>query len=167
MSEQRRKDWLTDLEPPGMMRRLEILSAFTEHKITAEAQKRMVRAANPRPKERLPCHVCGRHRAVSQSHHVIEIGKVVKVLNALAIYDWAPSIPTVVLCPNHHAYEHVIRRMKRQEPSERWGILMQNLTDPERERLFEMDDARPEIHDRVWWEVREEFLRREAGYRAS
>lgn len=149
-----------------MIRRLEILSAFPEHKITAEAQKRMVRAANPRPKERLPCHVCGRHRAISQSHHVIEIGKVVKVLNGLAIYDWAPTIPTVVLCPNHHAYEHVLRRAKKKSQSEDSRGL-DELSEPEWDRLIEMDDTRVEAHDRVWREVREEFLRREAAYRAS
>jgi hypothetical protein len=165
LSEQRRKNWLTDLEPPGMMRRLEILSAFPEHKITAEAQKRMVRAANPRPKARLPCHICGRHHAISQSHHVIEIGKVVKVLNALTIYDWAPSIPTVVLCPNHHAYEHVLRRAKKAQSEDSLGL--DELSEPEWDRLIEMDDTRVEAHDRVWREVREDFLRREAASGAS
>ena len=33
--------------------------------------------------------------------------------------------------------------------------------------LIEMDDTRAEAHDSVWREVREEFLRREATYRAS
>jgi hypothetical protein len=30
-----------------------------------------------------------------------------------------------------------------------------------------MDDTRTEEHDRVWREVRDEFLRREATYRVS
>ncbi len=161
------KGWLGDLEAPDMMRRLEILSAFPEHKITREAQKRLVRAANPRPKERRPCHVCDRHRAISQSHHVIEIGKVVGVLNTFAIFDWAPRIPIVSLCPNHHAYEHVIRRLKAEVSQEFKDALRAELSDRDWDKLFEVDDLRLEAHENLWREIREEFLRREAAYQRT
>ncbi len=153
--------WLGDLEPPGFMLRLEILSAFPEHKITSAAQKRMVHAASPRPKEQRPCYVCGRHRTISQSHHTVEIGLVTRILNDLAIYDWAPRIPTVSLCPNHHAYEHLLRRQKKVVPPEIAEAFRTELSEAEWERLIEMDDVRLDANENVWREIREEFLRRE------
>lgn len=141
------------------MKRLEILSAFPAHKITPDAQKRMVRAVSPRPKERRPCYVCGHHRAISQSHHVVQIGLVTSILNSLAIYDWAPRIPTVSLCPNHHAYEHVLRRAQKP-PRPETSAALDELSEPEWDRLIEMDDSRLDTHENVWREIREEFLRR-------
>jgi hypothetical protein len=78
------------LEPPGLMRRLDIIEALdpeTRERTDAAGVKRTVRAFNPRPKDRHPCHVCGGHKYISQSHHLIEICKVAGVLRTLAIYD--------------------------------------------------------------------------------
>jgi hypothetical protein len=104
----KRRKWLEDLEPPELMRRLQIASAFPASKISLDRVKRTVRSFNPAPKEKQPCFVCKRHRGISQSHHLVEVGTVAKVLHALAIHDWAPSIPAVSVCPNHHAYDHAI-----------------------------------------------------------
>jgi hypothetical protein len=35
---------------------------------------------------------------------------VAAVLHSWAIFDWAPKIPTVSLCPNHHTYWHEVNR---------------------------------------------------------
>lgn len=113
MSERGAKRWLEGLEMPDLMRRLDIVSAFPEDKITRKGVKRMVRTSNPAPKDRRPCFVCGRHRAISQWHHLIEVARVAKVLRAMSIYDWAPSIPAVSLCPNHHSYWHMLDRRRR------------------------------------------------------
>ena len=53
---------------------------------------------------REPCVVCGKHRAITQEHHVIPLKKCADILNrniALRI-----DAPLVWLCPNCHAYVH-------------------------------------------------------------
>ena len=167
VSKQGKKNPLAGLELPGIERQLETVGTFPVEKITLEGVKCTVRAFNPRPKERRACYVCGRHRAVSQSHHVIEIGKVAKVLRAMVIYAWAPNKPIVALCPNHHAYEHAIRRVKSQVPPVLSDALAREVSEHEWDRLIELDDMRAEAHARVWEEVRREFLRREAAYRRA
>lgn len=170
MGEEVRKSWLTDLKPPSLERRLDIIEALDPEirdRIDAEGVRRTVRAFNPRPKERRACYVCGRHRTIAQWHHLIEVGDVAKVLRALAIYDWAPSLPAVPLCPNHHGYEHVIRRGKKRASSELSDALNQELSDREWDRLIEIDDTRAEAHERIWRQIREEFLRREAAYQGT
>jgi hypothetical protein len=166
----RKKKWLEGLKPPDIKRRLDIIEALdpeTRERLDAAGVRRTVRAFNPRPKDRRPCYVCGRHSYISQSHHLIEVGKVAGVLRALAIYDWSPSIPVVSLCPNHHAYEHGLRRIKKDTPPEVSEPLYAELSERDRDRLIEIDDQRMESQDRVWREVREEFLRREEEYHRS
>jgi hypothetical protein len=167
----KKKRWLEGLKPPDLERRLDIAERIAksvpEKYFTAEGVKRIVRATNPRRKERRPCYVCGRHSYISQSHHLIEVGKVAQALNALAIWDWSPRIPMVSLCPNHHAYLHATGRIKGEVSPELSDALGDEFTDREWERVHEIDDLRAEAHDRVWRSVREEFLRREEEYQRS
>jgi hypothetical protein len=109
------------------------------------------------------------HRYISQSHHLIEVAKVAGVLRALAIYDWSPSIPVVWLCPNHHAYLHAMTRFKNlnEVPPDFTETLDEELSERGWDRLVEIDEQRDEAHDRIWREVREEFLRREEEYHRS
>jgi hypothetical protein len=164
-----KKKWLEGLEPPGLMRRLEIMRDFIPEKLGVEGVKRTVRAMNPRPNGRHPCFVCGGHRYISQAHHLIEVATVAKFLNWMAIYDWSPSIPVVSLCPNHHAYLHAMRRYKNfnDVPPDLTETLGEELSARDWDRLVEIDEQRAEAHDRVLREVREEFLRREDEYRRS
>ncbi len=156
---------MKDLELPGFERRLDIISTLTEDKVGSAGVKRTVRAFNPAPKAKAPCYVCGRHRIISQSHHLLEVARVAKVLRAMAIYDWAPSIPMVSLCPNHHAYEHTIRRQRKEVPPEISRALNEELSGAEWDRLIEIDDRREEAHELVWQEVRREFLSRKEAYK--
>jgi hypothetical protein len=165
-----KRKWLEGLEPPDLGRRLDIIEALdpeTRERIDLAGVNRTVRAFSPRPKERRPCFVCRRHPRISQSHHLVGVGRVARVLHALAIYDWAPSIPVVSLCPNHHAYEHALRRIRDDTPPEVYKPLYAELSDGAWDRLIEIDDRRLEEQDRVWQEVREEFLRREEEYQRS
>jgi hypothetical protein len=111
--------------------------------------------------------VCGWHHYISQSHHLIEVGRVADDLDALAIWDWSPSIPGVSLCPNHHAYLHAMNRVKGKVPPDLFEALNEELSRRDWDRLIEIDDQRVEAYDRVWREVRDEFLRREEAYRRS
>ena len=149
---------------PDLMRRLDMLSAIPEDKATPEGLKRTVRALNPAPKVRRPCFVCGRHRAISQSHHLVEVGLVAKVLRGMCIYDWAPPIPAISLCPNHHAYRHALKRRRKAEISEEGG---REISDAEWDRLVEIEERQNASRDSVWQEVRREFLEREEAYRQS
>lgn len=163
MSERGFRRWLEGLEMPDLMRRLDVLSAIPEDKATPEGLKRTVRAFNPAPKVRRPCFVCGRHRAISQSHHLVEVGLVAKVLRAMCIYDWAPPIPAVSLCPNHHAYWHALKRRRKAEISE----VGREISDAEWDRLVEIEERQNASRDSVWQEVRRKFLEREEAYRQS
>jgi hypothetical protein len=164
-----KKKWLEGLEPPGLDRRLDIMANLHPEAGGGGLQgaKRTVRARNLRAKVRRPCYVCGRHRYISQSHHLIEVGRVADVLDALAIWDWSPSILGVSLCPNHHVYLHAMNRVKGKVPPDLSEALNEELSRRDWNRLIEIDDRRAEAHDRVWREVREEFLRREEEYRWS
>ena len=82
MSERASRRWLEGLEMPDLMRRLDIMSTIPEDRVTREGVKHTIRAFNPAPKVRRPCFVCGRHRAISQSHHLIEVGLVRRSLAA-------------------------------------------------------------------------------------
>jgi hypothetical protein len=89
----------------------------------------------------------------------VEVGRVAQVLLAMAIYDWAPSIPVVSLCPNHHAYyHHAIRRVKNEKSHELSEALDEELSERDWDRLIEIDAQRIEAQDRVRKEVREDFL---------
>lgn len=159
---------LEGFELPDVDRRLEIVANLPpEKRDNVLDVKRMVRRMNPRPKGRHPCFVCGGHRYISQSHHLIEVAKVAGVLHGLAIWDWSPSIPVVWLCPNHHAYEHAMRRVQQEVPPDLSEALGEGLSDRDWDRLIEIDNQRAEAQDRVWGEVREEFRRREDEYRRS
>lgn len=159
----RRTNWIAGLQPPGLERRLDIAGHFLVEKITVAGVKRTVRRLNPAPKAKRPCFVCGRHAGISQSHHLIEVGRVASVLHVLAIFDWAPIIPTVSLCPNHHAYVHALRRARSPLSDD----VARELSEGEWDRLVELGDRRSEAHDGVWQEVRREFLAREEAYRQS
>jgi hypothetical protein len=62
---------------------------------------------------------------------------------------------------------HAMRRVKTEMPPELSDALDESLTKRDWDRLIEIDDARIEAQDRVWKEVRDEFLRREEEYRRS
>ena len=162
-----KKKWLEGLKPPDLNRRLEIMENLLPETGGVEGAKLTIHARNPRPKRKLPCYVCGRHRYISQSHHLIEVGRVADVLDSLAIWDWSPSIPVVSLCPNHHAYLHAMGRVKGKVSPDLSEALKMELSRRDWDRVFEIHNQQAEAHDRVWRAVREEFLRREEEYQRS
>jgi hypothetical protein len=163
VSERDAKRWLAGLEVPDPIMRLDTASRFLPEKVGAQGVRRTVRALNPAPKVKQPCFVCGRHRTISQWHHLIEVGLVAKVLRRMAIYDWAPSIPAVSLCVNHHSYWHMLNRRRRPLMDE----IHQELSEGEWNRIVGVAERRDVARDSVWQEVRREFLDREEAYRQS
>ena len=153
-------EWLGDLEMPDLRRRLDIVSEFPVEKVTGGRVKRTVRRRNPGPKQRRPCFVCGRFRSITQSHHLVEVWRVASVLRAMAIYDWAPEIPVVSLCPNHHAIWHTMNRGREAWPPD----LYADVPDAEVDRLVEVSELKDEAWEQVWSAVRREFLAREEAY---
>ena len=74
-----------------------------EIKITA----RNVRKCCSKSGDREPCFVCGEHKLITQSHHIMPLEDCAKWLN-LGVEN--VLIPTVWLCPSCHAYIHYLMR---------------------------------------------------------
>lgn len=60
--------------------------------------------------ERQPCFICGKHKSITELHHVIQISELTQYLNSGVIDVGDVSTPVVWLCPNCHAYIHAITR---------------------------------------------------------
>lgn len=51
-----------------------------------------------------PCFVCGKHRAITQSHHLITLKKCAEIMNQTSVKSI--NAPLIWLCPNCHSYVH-------------------------------------------------------------
>ena len=56
--------------------RLERAMQFSSHRTTRAAVKELVRKMSPGPKQKEPCFVCRRHRQITHSYHLVEVGWV-------------------------------------------------------------------------------------------
>lgn len=62
-------------------------------------------------KERQSCYVCGNHIAITELHHLISVVDIAKYF--LRTEDTTHPMPVVWLCPNHHAYWHLLETSQR------------------------------------------------------
>lgn len=138
---------LTEEEKRWALWRLERAADFPAHRTTPEAVKDLVRRASPGPKQKEPCFVCGRHQRITHSHHLVEVGQVARVLFSWAVFDWAPKIPVVSLCPNHHAYWHEISWWG-------WAEHTEELNEDESNNIVRLAELCGDAKSRVWAEVR-------------
>ena len=53
-----------------------------------------------------PCFICGKHSSITELHHVLSLEDCAAYLNTKAFNTI--EVPTVWLCPNHHAYMHTL-----------------------------------------------------------
>lgn len=69
--------------------------------------------------QRQPCCICGKHKQISESHHLVSLACACAYMNVGLENDVKLKInlPEIWLCPNHHSYLHFFR--KKQE----WYIL--------------------------------------------
>jgi hypothetical protein len=74
---------------------------------------------------------------------------VAAILHSWAIFDWAPKIPTVSLCPNHHTYWHEVNRRE-----EFLDECFEELDEDERDNIVQLAKLRDEAKSHVWAEVR-------------
>lgn len=84
-------------------------------------------------------------------------------MHAMSIYDWAPDIPVVSLCPNHHAISHTWNLSRKARPPD----LLADVSDAEADKLIEVTELMEKAWDGVWSAVRREFLAREEAYLES
>lgn len=66
-----------------------------------------------RPKEGVPCHVCGKNDYITELHHVIPIREIAKYINEFDVPLYKVKTPIVWLCPNCHSYLHAYDRISR------------------------------------------------------
>jgi len=53
-----------------------------------------------------PCYVCGKYIEISHLHHIVPVEELTVIVVYFGLYDENLYIPTVWLCPNHHAIHH-------------------------------------------------------------
>ena len=63
--------------------------------------------------KRQPCYICGEHEAISQCHHLISVREIEAAIRRSN--NWNQPMPLVWLCPNHHAYWHLLERASKQQ----------------------------------------------------
>ena len=130
---------------------LDEAAKWPAHKVTLKSVREVVRKTSRPPKQREPCFVCYRYKRITHAHHLVEVGKVAKVLHMMAIFDWSPKIPVVFLCPNHHALWHEMNRLGSAFLSEVMGEFEKH----ERDRLVELAEMRDRAKTEVWPSVRQ------------
>lgn len=54
-------------------------------------------------RQKKPCFICGKHKAITEAHHTIPLKELVRLLEA---WGKLPEPPIVWLCPNCHTYVH-------------------------------------------------------------
>ena len=81
---------------------------------------RQLRGMTPRG-ERQPCFVCGKYRPITHLHHVIPVDDLARLVVKRQLYGVNLYMPTVWLCPNHHALWHKLEKDKTSE--EVWECL--------------------------------------------
>lgn len=86
--------------------------------------------------ERQDCFVCGRFKCVAQQHHLLPVSEMADFVMKHSLFDTQLYIPTVWLCPNHHAIWHII---SRQHMDDRTLEAFQSLAEDEIKRYDELD----------------------------
>lgn len=149
-------------EQDWMQKRLQRMAGYTEEQVTVAGIKRTIRARNPKPKGLGTCFVCEQHHLITHAHHAVEVGFVAKLLGTYGIYGWSPRIATVYLCPNDHAYWHLLRR-KGKSDSEAIREIVREMGEEVFYRLIRLGDMEIEARRKAIKEIEEEDKRREAS----
>lgn len=71
---------------------------------------KMLRKQCKQHKEKEPCFICGKHKTITELHHVLPLSECSKMMNKLNVKTI--FIPVVWLCPNCHAYAHAIKNAR-------------------------------------------------------
>lgn len=60
-------------------------------------------------RDREPCFVCGKHRSITQEHHILPLKHCAEILNRNIAEKI--DVPLIWLCPNCHAYVHKLIKL--------------------------------------------------------
>lgn len=90
-----------------------------------EIRKR-IRAASG-TKKRKPCHICKKHEAITHLHHLVPVRRMAVPMMVRRIYSGTIHIPTVWVCPNHHAYLHFLQSIRAATYKNAWEMPQVNL----------------------------------------
>jgi hypothetical protein len=75
--------------------------------IQIEIKSKDIRKCCSKGEEREPCFVCGKHKLITHSHHIMPLEQCAKWMN-IGVEN--VRIPTIWLCPTCHAYIHYLMR---------------------------------------------------------
>src|SRR5690242_19170838 len=90
---------------PGMDTE-EMRIKLADKKLVKRIAKR-IRQITPRG-EKQHCYVCGRYKYIAHLHHPFAVEDLTLFVLFYGLYDMPLYIPTVWLCPNHHAIYHLV-----------------------------------------------------------
>jgi hypothetical protein len=84
------------------------MRAKLEDKRLVKYVTKRIRQVTPRG-EKQPCYVCGKYRHIAHLHHPFPVEDIMLFVLFYGLYDAPLYIPTVWLCPNHHALYHLVQ----------------------------------------------------------
>lgn len=116
---------------------------MNEFKITSQTLRKYCKK-----QEKENCFVCGKHSAITHSHHILPLKECAKWLN-LGVEN--VPIPTISLCPNCHTYMHQI--MNKYD----YHGAMSSMNEEEYKRLLEILKIRQEIEDNLYHQFMEMY----------
>lgn len=61
-------------------------------------------------KEQEACFVCDKYKAITHLHHVVPVNEMAAFIIKHDLFDVPVPLPTIWLCPNHHAILHLLTR---------------------------------------------------------
>lgn len=100
-------------------------------KIYGKAREKVIRdlrnEASKRRTERRCCWVCWKHEKITEVHHVISVEETADLILSEGYKNY--PILTVWLCPNHHAYWHLLERASADEIPELFRELGADIDD--------------------------------------
>ena len=112
-----------------------------------------LRKQHKKPKtEHEPCYVCGKHRTITQQHHIISLKKCAEIFNRTAIKK--VNAPLIWLCPNCHSYIHRLLKLDFISVM-REARIYQSISEEELSQLIEIGGKESKIEGEIY----ESFIR--------
>lgn len=102
-------------------------------------------------KEKEPCFICGKHSTITECHHVIPLKICADIMNEFHKNEL--TVPTAWLCPNCHAYAHIIFDNPKRPTSDFFNALHKgDVTEEEFEAFEKISDIQKEFYSKLFKE---------------
>lgn len=98
---------------------------------------RLLRASTKRGDYRPNCFVCNKHYCITELHHLIPVSVIADMIIASQKPVKEVFMPTVWLCPNHHALWHLV---EKKYVTDLGFEAFESLTEQEAQKFQEMEE---------------------------